>query len=73
VVVVVVVFGGTVLAGELEHPARRTASARVAMAAGRRARRTAVDERTPTFMPRTLTEPSRGFREPVGDLQVSVG
>ncbi|HVB94889.1 MAG TPA: hypothetical protein VND67_11230 [Acidimicrobiales bacterium] len=67
---VVVVVVGTVLAGELEHPARRTAAAMVATTTARKAREEEAGETFPTFMRVTLTEPGRAFRLPIGDRWV---
>jgi hypothetical protein len=60
-IVVVVAFGAT-LAGVLAHPASRTVRATVAMIAALVTRLIGPDEKFPTLMRRTLTEPESLLR-----------
>lgn len=60
-IVVVVAFGAS-LAGVLAHPASRTVRATVAMTAALVTRLTGPDEKFPTLMGRTITEPARLLR-----------
>lgn len=61
IVVVVVAFGAT-LAGVLAQPASRTVRATVAMTAALVTRLKGPDEKFPTLMRRTLTEPESLLR-----------
>jgi hypothetical protein len=57
VVVAVVVVVVTLLAGELVHPARRTARAMVAMTTPRVVRKEDADAKSPAFMRGSISEP----------------
>jgi hypothetical protein len=57
VAVAVVVVVVTLLAGELVHPARRTARAMVAMTTPRVVRKEDADAKSPAFMRGSISEP----------------